>query len=144
MQRNKVRSARMLLFFPGFLIAVAANSQGNKRYNVAILLYNNVQILDFSGPAEVFSNSMNTYTVTIDGKPIVSGGLLQITPNYSFANAPDPDLIVLPVGRTTPANDSVTLRWIKKQRANGVLCMSVCNGAFMLANTGILNDKIVT
>jgi putative intracellular protease/amidase len=114
--------------------------------NVAIFLYQDVELLDFAGPGEVFSSAgFNTYTVSVDGQPLTSQRFLQISPAYSIDNAPTPDIIVFPGGNSGPTtNDPKVIEWVKKLSAEGTQFMSVCTGAFVLAKAGLLENKRVT
>ena len=114
--------------------------------NVAIFLYEEVELLDFAGPGEVFSAAgFHTYTVSIDGKDITSQRFVEIKPEYSIDNAPTPDIIVFPGGGASrTASDPKVMEWIKKLNRGGTQFMSVCTGAFILANAGLLENKRIT
>src|SRR4051812_45887990 len=75
-------------------------AQQKSNLNVAIFLYEGVELLDFAGPGEVFAstNGFQVYTVSVDGKEIRSQGFLTVKPAYSVSNAPPPDIIVFPGG----------------------------------------------
>src|SRR5690349_480325 len=107
---NMIRKIAFLLcwltVFPTLLAAAETKTYTK---NVAIVLYNGVEILDFSGPAEVFAsasrygtngseNAFRVYTVSKTKDPILSQGFVRITPEYSFADSPKPDILVLPGG----------------------------------------------
>jgi putative intracellular protease/amidase len=114
--------------------------------NVAIFLYENVELLDFAGPAEAFSaTGFNTYTVSADGNNLTSQGFVKIQPQYSIEKAPTADIIVLPGGNAGPsADDPRVIEWVRKHYNNKAQIMSVCTGAFILAKAGLLDDKKVT
>jgi transcriptional regulator GlxA family with amidase domain len=119
--------------------------------NVAIFIFNGVELLDFSGPGEVFAaadvpdGAFNVYTVAMSTDPIVSQGFLSVTPDYNLENAPDPDIIVLPGGNVGPSvNNPDVINWIKSHSANLDALMSVCNGAHILQKTGLLDGKKAT
>jgi tetratricopeptide (TPR) repeat protein len=124
---------RRLLSVTAFTLFVAgANAQQKQNYNVAIFLYNNVELLDFAGPGEVFAstNGFHVYTVSADGKEILSQGFVTVKPEYSIDNAPTPDVIVFPGGNTSAVQkDKKVLDWVKKSVADGNTAMSVCSGA---------------
>jgi putative intracellular protease/amidase len=69
---------------------------------------------------------------------------LEVVPKYSFADAPQADIVVIPGGAYEAPSNSATAAWIKKQNAHDGHTMSVCNGAFTLANTGLLNGLKAT
>jgi putative intracellular protease/amidase len=130
------------------LCCVLADAQPKPREpkNVAIFLYQDVELLDFAGPAEVFSAAgFNTYTVSVDGTNLVSQRFVEIKPEYAIDNAPIPDIIVFPGGNSGPsANDPKVIDWIKKMHVNNTQFMSVCTGAFIIAKAGLLENKRVT
>ena len=113
---------------------------------VAIFLYKGAEILDLAGPSEVFSASgYDTYTMSVDGKEILSQGFITIKPQFSLENAPVPDIVVFPGGgATAPANDPRVMEWVKKLHDRGSILMSVCTGVQILARAGYLDKKNVT
>src|SRR5262245_38277305 len=90
------------------------------RRNVAILLFEGVELLDFAGPAEVFSaargpdgRAFNVYTVAASTQPLASQGFVRITPQHSVTDCPKPDIIVVPGGGVDEAMSSDRTRaWI--------------------------------
>lgn len=118
--------------------------------NVAIFIHEGVELLDFSGPGEVFasagrSQAFNVYTVAASVDEITSQGFVTIKPQYTLANCPPPDIIILPGGRTdVPLNNSKVIEWIKKSSERTEIMMSVCTGAFLLVESGLLDGKEAT
>jgi putative intracellular protease/amidase len=122
-------------------------AQPRQQYNIAIFLYQGVELLDFAGPGEAFSATpgFNVYTVSVDGKQLVSQGFVSITPQYSLENAPTPDIAVFPGGSVGESSkDQKILDWINSLAAKGTTVMSICNGAVIVAKTGLLNGLTVT
>jgi putative intracellular protease/amidase len=124
--------------------AVAAESR-----NVAIVLYPGVELLDFAGPGEVFSaagnGAFNVFTVGPTHEPIVSQGFVRITPEYGIADSPKPDILVIPGGHAASVyDDAKMMAWVKARAAGAELTMSVCNGALVLANAGLLDGLRAT
>ena len=114
---------------------------------VAILIFDNVQVIDYSGPLEVLSDAgFDVFTVaaTKDQVTTSAGDAVKLTPKYSFADAPQADLLVIPGGGFEAARDSATAAWIKRQSEHAAHTMSVCNGAFSLANAGLLDGQRAT
>lgn len=116
---------------------------------VAFVISNGAVIIDFCGPWEVFRDvnipgknaPFQLYTVSDKTDPIRAGGGMKIVPDYTFANAPAPKVIVIPAqSEPSPA----MLDWIRKVSKNTDVTMSVCTGAFVLAKTGLLNGKSAT
>jgi len=124
--------------------AVAA--QGPQPRKVAILLFNSAEIIDFSGPYEVFGTAgYNVYTVAATKDPITTAMGMSIVPKYSFADAPQPDLLLVPGGGVKGACTSEpTLAWLRKTSAAAGHTLSVCNGAFILASAGLLDGLTAT
>ncbi len=65
---------------------------------------------------------------------------MTVVPKYTFADAPQPDVLVVPGGGVRAArNDAPTLAWVKATTEHVQHTMSVCNGAFILASAGLLD-----
>lgn len=132
------------------------------RRNVGILIFDNVEVLDFAGPFEVFSRTrlvpgtesrrsedsapFRVFTVARTRDPITATGGLVVTPAYGFADAPRIDLLVVPGGfGTRPLlHDEETLGWIRRAAAEARQVTSVCTGALLLAKSGLLEGKRAT
>ncbi|WUR15247.1 DJ-1/PfpI family protein [[Empedobacter] haloabium] len=118
----------------------------NPDKKIAIVLFDGVDIIDFSGPFEIFLTAgMDVVTVSPDGKSVTSGGGMKIAPTYSYADAPAVDAIVVPGGGIGPVvKDAATHAWLRTRQARGELLLGVCNGAFTLANAGLLDGLRAT
>ena len=124
--------------------------------NVAIILYEGVELLDFAGPGEVFAAAarfgalrgqaaFRVYTVAKSKGPITSQGFLKVTPDYTIDNAPRADLIVLPGGNSGAlSEDPRFIDWARKAIDGAELSMSVCTGAFVLGRAGALDGRTAT
>jgi transcriptional regulator GlxA family with amidase domain len=117
---------------------------------VAFLISEGAQVIDFTGPWEVFQDVVvpgrmhhpfRLYTVSGSTSPIRTSGGMKIVPEYTFENAPPPKVIVIPA--QSPPNEA-TLEWIRKSASSTDVTMSVCTGAFVLAKTGLLSGKAAT
>jgi transcriptional regulator GlxA family with amidase domain len=123
-----------------------------KRMNVAVLVHDGVQLLDFTGPSEVFSDvhieghhAYNVYTVAPTEDEITSQGFLKVKPNYSISNCPPPDIIILPGGDTDiPLKNKKVIEWIRTAGEKSQHLLSVCTGALLLAECGFLDNKQAT
>jgi transcriptional regulator GlxA family with amidase domain len=129
------------------LIATAAPALPQEKVtkrNVAILIFDRAELLDITGPADVFvttasGNAFRVYTVAASRAAIRTGGLI-VTPEYTFADAPRPDVVVLPGGHYHDAiNHEPTMEWVKKASTEAEITLSVCTGAFILARAGLLD-----
>ena len=126
----------------------------DKQRNVAIFIFDDVEVLDFAGPFEVFNVTgevndlvpFNTYTVALTEEPIKARGKLSINPHYSIDSCPTPDIILLPGGdgRRRLMKDERVLSWIATHVDNLEKLLSVCTGAFYIAHSGLLNGLSAT
>jgi transcriptional regulator GlxA family with amidase domain len=132
------------------------------RMSVGIFIFDDVEVLDFAGPFEVFSRTrtvagaesrrtddsapFQTFTVARTREVITAIGGLQVVPHHSWADAPPIDILVVPGGFGTRAllHDDATLSWIRETAARSSQVTSVCTGALLLAKTGLLHGKRAT
>jgi putative intracellular protease/amidase len=116
------------------------------RKNVAILIFEGVQIIDYTGPFEVFGQAgFNVYTVAEKAGPLTTSMGMIVTPNYTLADGPRPDVIVLPGGDVDRMVESAgVIKWIRDGEKNAQHVLSVCNGAFILARTGLIDGLSAT
>lgn len=118
---------------------------------VAILIFDDAEVLDFAGPFEVFSvtSELNNYelfdvfTIAKKPEPISAVNGLSVNPKYTFDNAPDIDILVIAGGAGTreQMKDVETLNWIKKVHQGTLLTSSICSGSRLLATVGLLNNQ---
>lgn len=126
--------------------------QDAKPLNVAIFIHERVQLLDFTGPGEVFSDAhgpkghlFNVYTVAATEDQVTSQRFLKVKPQYSIKNAPAPDILVVPGGDTgIPLKDKEVVAWMAKVGKSAKYMMSVCTGVLLFAEAGILEGKKAT
>ena len=122
---------------------------------VGILMFNEVEVLDFAGPFEVFSlaendssdKHFNVITIAEQPDPIFARNGLTVIPDYSFTNHPDIDVLVIPGGygaEKIEINNPVVIDWIISQAKLTKLTLSVCTGALLLAKAGLLAGKSAT
>ncbi len=132
------------------------------RQNVGIFIFDDVEVLDFAGPFEVFSRTRlmpglasrrsgddapyAVFTVAERAAPITATGGLVVTPTYDFATAPAIDVLVVPGGwGTRPLlQHRPVLDWIRATASCARLVTSVCSGALLLAGSGMLAGKRAT
>jgi transcriptional regulator GlxA family with amidase domain len=126
----------------------------DNQLNVAIFIFDDVEVLDFAGPFEVFNVTgdvidpapFNTYTVALTKEPIKARGKLSINPHYSIDKCPTPDIILLPGGdgRSQLMKDERILNWVAEHVEHLEKLLSVCTGSFYIAHTGLLKGLSAT
>lgn len=145
-----MKTLTYLLFLILGFNQVIAQENGNttlQRKNVAILIFNGVQIIDFTGPYEVFGQAgYNVFTISEKQDTITTHMKLDVLPKYDFTNHPKVDIVVVPGGGAPHrlTKDNQTIKWINTISNNAEYILSVCNGAFFLASAGLLEDKEAT
>ena len=122
--------------------------------NVAILIFDEVGVLDFCGPFEVFSvagrrsglDPFNVYTVAHGHGPVAARNNLSVNPTHTLADCPRPDILLVPGGygtRREMHNEALT-GWIAGQAEEVEMLLSVCTGALLLAKAGLLEGLSAT
>jgi putative intracellular protease/amidase len=124
----------------------AAAAAHTARKRVAILIFDGVQIIDYTGPYEVFGSAdFDVYTVAETTAHVTTAMGMTVVPKHTFADAPQPDVLVVPGGGVHGARESkATLKWVADTAAHAQHTMSVCNGAFILASAGLLDGLTAT
>ena len=115
---------------------------------VVIVAFDGFQSLDLSGPAEVFAAAgWPVRTVTVDGAPVRSSSGITVVPDGDLASARGPiDVLVVVGGDGTPAamRDARLLAWLRRAASRSARVASVCSGAFVLAEAGLLDGRRAT
>jgi transcriptional regulator GlxA family with amidase domain len=122
--------------------------------NTAILLFDDVEVLDFAGPFEVFSVAneladytiLNVYTVAREKTLVKARNGLSVSPDFGIKEAPRPDFLIIPGGIGTRAvlGQHDVISWIRASASNAEKVMSVCTGALLLAKAGLLEGARAT
>lgn len=123
--------------------------------NVAIVVYDQAEPLDWAGPFEVYNNAarfgaaggenaFHVYVVSKTRDPVDAQGL-HVLPSYSIADAPRPDIVLFPGGPSRRLTDDPQFfAWAKRVAAEAEIAQSVCTGAFVLGKAGLLDGLDVT
>jgi transcriptional regulator GlxA family with amidase domain len=136
--------------------AVLAARLQARPLDVAILLFPDVEVLDFAGPFEVFSVAsriakdrthppFRVSTVAADRVPVPARHGLAVIANFGIGENPPVDLLIVPGGIVDqPLGDPKTLAWLAAASNQAALTASVCTGAFLLAKIGLLKGRRAT
>ena len=121
---------------------------------VGIFLFNEVEVLDFAGPFEVFSLAksegkklFHVSTISEKEKVITARNGLKVIPDFTFEDNKTFDILIIPGGygaEHIEIKKKNVLSWINHQSKNVDILASVCTGAFLLAEIGLLDDKSAT
>jgi transcriptional regulator GlxA family with amidase domain len=128
------------------------------RWHVGVLLFPNVELLDFCGPLEVFTvaerlldetdsaGSLRAFTIALEKTPVLTRAGLQVLPDYSLDEHPRMEMLVVPggIGTRHAAENERLIEWIASIMSSARITASVCTGAFLLARTGLLGNREVT
>lgn len=126
---------------------------------VGIYLYDQVEVLDFAGPFEVFTTAsrvaqrqqadatqpFRVVTIARQSGPVTARAGLSVLPTHTLADHPPLDVLIVPGGDERAERGQADLiAWLHTQAARIELLASVCTGAFLLAGTGLLDGRTVT
>lgn len=124
------------------------------KWSVGIFLFNEVEVLDFAGPFEVFSitkvheeKPFTVYTVSQNGEMITARNGLKVQPDYSIEDLPPVDILIIPGGKGARENEvknDIVINWVRQQMKEVKLMTSVCTGALLLAKAGLLEGLKAT
>ncbi|ACM13118.1 AraC family transcriptional regulator [Bacillus cereus] len=124
------------------------------KWSVGIFLFNEVEVLDFAGPFEVFSitkvheeKPFTVYTVSQNGEMITARNGLKVKPDYSIEDLPPVDILIIPGGKGARENEvknDIVINWVRQQMKEVKLMTSVCTGALLLAKAGLLEGLKAT
>jgi len=130
-----------------------------KYRTVGILIFDDVEVLDFCGPFEVFASARRPGTeerderrlfdvciIAQEERTIHCRGNLLVQPHFTIENHPPLDIILIPGGHGTrrERDNQVVLDWIAAQDRQAEITTSVCTGAFLLAALGLLDGHAAT
>jgi len=129
------------------------------RKHVGIVLFDDIEVLDFCGPFEVFSatrlneekrrDEPSPFDVSLISEtlsPVTTTGGMTVIPRYSFENCPPIDILVVPGGWGTrrELNNPVMLEWLRNRAAEVEILASVCTGSMLLGFAGLIDGLHAT
>jgi transcriptional regulator GlxA family with amidase domain len=120
--------------------------------NLAILVHDDVEVLDFCGPFEAFGVTgeagqayFNVFTVAEEARTVRANTGMLIQPNHTIGDCPPLNMLLIPGGRTGVVLDNPRLMaWIAEQEKQVEHLVSVCTGAMVLATLGLLDGLEAT
>jgi transcriptional regulator GlxA family with amidase domain len=123
-------------------------------HNLAILIFEDVEVLDFCGPFEVFTvanrftdlPAFHVFTVAEKPGPVLTRGGLSVNPQHRLADCPRLDVLLVPGGQGTrkEMHNAVLTDWIRTRSQEAELVLSVCTGALLLGKAGLLDGLETT
>lgn len=129
------------------------------RKRVGIVLFNDIEVLDFCGPFEVFSvtrlneekrreapSPFKVFLIAETLSDVTTTGGMKVIPQYSFENCPRLDILVVPGGWGTrkELNNPVMLEWLRSRAAEVETLTSVCTGSMLLGFAGLIDGLHAT
>ena len=127
------------------------------RYNVAFLIMDGTYNTELTAPFDIFQHTifrdsikpMNVFTVANTDNAITTFEGMRIIPDFNYVNdsLPKIDILVVPSAEhhlDTDLKDNIMLNFIKKVDKEALFVTSHCDGAFVLAKAGLLNDAVST
>lgn len=130
-----------------------------ERRRVGIVLFENIEVLDFCGPFEVFSvtrlreekrreepSPFEVLLVAQHPGPVTTAGDMKVIPHYTFESCPRLDILVVPGGWGTrkELNNPIMLDWLRARAAEVETLTAVCTGSMLLGFAGLLNGLRAT
>ncbi|MEO7414998.1 MAG: DJ-1/PfpI family protein [Opitutaceae bacterium] len=122
--------------------------------NVAVFIFDEVEVLDFAGPFEVFSvadglqggETFHVFTFAETPGTVRARHGLKVVPTYTLENCAAPDVLIIPggVGTRPLLAKPALLEWLRVKTKRAEIVMSVCTGALVLAKAGLLDGLRIT
>jgi transcriptional regulator GlxA family with amidase domain len=129
-------------------------SMVNEMRKVAILIFDEVEVLDFCGPFEVFAvtgrgleqKPFDVFTVAEKPGAVVARNGLSVNSRYTINDCPQAEILIVPGGMGTrrEMSNQTLIDWIKETAGEAEMTLSVCTGALLLAKAGLLDGATAT
>ncbi len=155
--RNLVLLAALLVVSTSHDALCQSNNSGTttRIRRAAFLCIDGVYNSEFMAPFDILHHSIfrdssdfiQPFIVTPDGKPFVTFEGITVIPHHSFATAPAVDILLVPSTATSMATDldnEEYMSWLRRTAASANHVISLCDGAFPLAATGVLDGRLAT
>src|SRR5262245_55909070 len=117
---------------------------------IGLLLFPDVEVLDFAGPWEVFGALAphvgdEVLAVAETLRPVISAQRLRFVPDVTFAECPQLDIVLVPGGAGTRGEHiGSAIEFLRRQSPGAEIVSSVCTGAFVLYEAGLLDGRRAT
>ncbi len=130
-----------------------------ERKLVGIVLFENIEVLDFCGPFEVFSvtrlneemrreepSPFKVLLITENNEPVITTGGMRVIPDHTFESCPELDVLVVPGGWGTrkEIKNQKMLNWLRLRAPEVEILTSVCTGSMLLGFAGLLDGHHAT
>lgn len=130
-----------------------------RRIRTGIVLFEDVEVLDFCGPFEVFSatrlnedrrredpSPFEVVLIAERAGPVTATGGMAVTPHCTFETAPDLEILLVPGGWGTrlQAGNETLLAWLRQRAPHARILASVCTGSMLLGAAGLLEGRRAT
>ncbi len=121
---------------------------------VSVLVFDEAEVLDVTGPFEVFSvagrrHDLNPFHVSLVAErasPVALRNGFRVQPHFTFQTAPAAQVLIVPggLGTRTEMNNAAVIDWVRRSAGVAELVLSVCTGALLLGRAGLLDGLDVT
>ena len=130
-----------------------------EKKRVGIVVFEDIEVLDFCGPFEVFAatrldearrrekpSPFDVWLVAENRAPVVTAGGMKVIPDHTFAGCPRLDILLVPGGWGTrrERDNPAMLAWLRLRAPEVEILSSVCTGAMLLGGAGLLDGRRAT
>jgi transcriptional regulator GlxA family with amidase domain len=133
---------------------IAAPLPADRLLRAGFLVVDGVYNTELAAPYDVLQHTVfhvqpgvEVFTVSPDGRPVTTFEGLRLSPHYSFATAPEIDILVVPSAKGSMDADlenAALIDWVRRAGSRARYVLSLCDGAFVLAKAGLLDGRAAT